>query len=151
MKVLYRLFGKILMLIGIVLFLFPLSAFSYWIGHPDGIIIPSPTEIAILSLNPAFGFILFYCGYLIHTRFREVPLFLIDQNGLIHSAFEWKKGFETDLYCTLCELVVSTSQTSQETVHVGYKIAIAEAATCKDCCSKKGGAILEAMVHNRSY
>lgn len=150
-RYLYRVVGKILMLIGIVLFLFPISVFNYWIEHPEGIILPSLSEIIIQSLYPVFGFFLFYSGYLINIRFREKPLYLIDRKGIIHSAFEWKKGNETGLYCTLCERIASVNQTSQETAYAGYKIAIAKTATCRECCRRKGGVILEAMAHNRSY
>ncbi len=151
----FRLVGKILASIGVILLLFPIVVGLFWFAYmndpynppymyipPEGIF----TMIGIFSV----GFILTSAGMVVLRRYRKVRPFFIKGGGPIHSADAWKKGSESGLFLTSCGFVLSINEESNATAHIGYRIINAERATCRDCALAEGSGILERASHGRS-
>ena len=148
----YRLIGKLLLFIGMIILLFPISvpySWIVWSGFPPAI--PNPSTPLIIAAFLLLGFIIAFIGATIQTRFREKNLFLTKFGETIHSGNIWKKKSEWGLFLTSCERVVSINQESKETAHVGYRIIKANRATCSDCIRREVKAILDRVTHRRSY
>ena len=132
---LYRLIGRFLVYIGIIILLLPfISLFS---------------NILTFFTYLFFGFIMVFSGATIQRRFREIKPFLTKFGEPIHSARIWNKGSESGLYLTSCERVVSINQESKATAHVGYRIAVAKRATCRDCILSEVKPIMDITTNRR--
>lgn len=145
----YRLIGRLLAFIGMLILLFPIFIISVWFLWYDSVYIPQLLEILILAGLVLLGLIVASSGVIIHRRFREIGPFLTKDGEPIHSGNVWKKGTEPGLFLTSCERVVSIYQDSRETAHVGYRTVIAKRATCSDCNLRKGRAILDSVPYGR--
>lgn len=146
----YREYGSMLSLIGVVMLLIYTIVAIYLWEHP---IIPygfhSDPRTAIIFVFLPLGLFLTFWGVIIRNIFGEKSKFLTKDGELIHSVISWYKSSESGLYLTSCGQMVSINQDSEETTHVGYKIISAERITCRDCAIKKGRAILERASYGR--
>ena len=146
-----RFIGKVLVFLGLIFFLIPIPAFVYWIGNPYDAFVPQFSDILILGGLIFLGVIIASGGVKIILRFEEVQPFLTRGGEYVHSAEIWKKVNESGLYLTSCGRVVSINQTSKATAHVGYRLATAERATCRDCNLRDGSAIMDAVTSERGW
>ncbi len=139
----YRVIGNVLTLIGIVFVLIPVLGLFFAFTLPGGPFFPPPEIIPILIGLVVIGFGLAYSGDNVHRKGSAVQQHLTKAGEPIHSAKTWGKEVEPGLYLTSCGQVVSINQESKETAHVGYHIAVAKRATCRDCFLKQGKALIE--------
>jgi hypothetical protein len=138
----YRLVGKALTYIGMMILLSPFFPFL-----PSYVVSDILTYTGFLFL----GFIMACSGVIIHRRFREMMPFLTKSGESIHSGKTWKKGSESGLFLTSCERVVSINPESRETTDVGYRLVSAEGSTCRGCNMRAGRILLEGSGKRRSY
>ena len=134
---LYRLIGRLLVYIGIIILLLPFIALY--------------STILIFSSCLLFGFIITFSGATILSKFRETKPFLTKSGEMIHSGRVWNKGSESGLYLTSCERVVSINQESEETAHVGYRLVAAKRATCRDCILSEVKTIMDKTTNRRRH
>ena len=150
----YREYGNLLTAIGLALFLTYLAIFSYWLRNPITysmlLYAIDPVTLAIRGFLP-LGLVLICGGIVIRRKYSEGTLFLTRADESIHSARPWYQGSESGLYMTSCGLVVSTNETSNDTVHVGYRIVSAKQATHGDCVVKEGKDVLDGSSKRRSW
>ncbi|MHA2353027.1 MAG: hypothetical protein ACXAC0_08220 [Candidatus Thorarchaeota archaeon] len=151
-KRLLRLIGKVLVIIGIPIFVL-MSYGVYFAITYTGEYGPLPSQyyqdIAILPLFMILDICAISIGVILLKRFKESIPFLIKDGGPIHSGKPWKKEPESGLYLTSCGLVVSINLESRVTAHVGYKLIPAERATHRDCALREGRAIMDSGASGR--
>ncbi len=146
----YRLIGKILAIIGMILVLFPVLVISY-ANNPlntPSMIISHQGTLGFIGLI-WFGLILTFSGLQIYKRYRKSMLFFIKDGGPIHSGDPWKKSSESGLFLTSCGFVLSINQESNATSHIGYKIVTADRTSCKDCALREGRVIIQSGASGR--
>ncbi|MFW9964644.1 MAG: hypothetical protein ACFFCX_13830 [Candidatus Sifarchaeia archaeon] len=151
---LYRLFGKILAFIGMMLILVPLVTGIYIFADANNPLRPptmvfSSEGIPIMVGIISFGFMVTYLGMLIHKDHRTEKPFFIKDGGPIHSGEPWTKSSEIGLFLTNCGLVISINQESNATSHSGYRTITAERVTCSDCVHREGRFVLDRALHAR--
>ncbi len=150
----YREYGSLLTAIGLTLFLTYIIIASYWLRNPITFsrffYANDPSTIVIRSFLP-LGLVLTCSGMVIRRKYSEGSVFLTRADESIHSGRPWYQGPESGLYMTSCGLVVSTNETSNATVHVGYKIVSVKKATHGDCVTKEGKDVLDGSSKRRSW
>ena len=147
---LYRIIGKVMVIIGIPLLVF-ISFGIFYSASFTGVYAPSRLEVMLLLLFFLVALGLTYFGFHIIITFQEKALFLTRVDEPIHSVEPWKKVPEPGLFLTSCGLIVSTSSESEETAYVGFTMISAEHATCSDCIVRSGKRVLEKSFLRRSY
>ncbi len=145
----YHLLSRVLIYIGVIVCLIPVSALIIEIVTFNGAFFrPSSNTLNLIGLILP-GLIMTYAGMSIQRGFRKARIFLTKGGESIHLAEVWKKGTELGLYLTSCGKVVSINQVSKGTAHVGYRIVTTKDTTCRDCSLREGRAILDRAAHTR--
>jgi len=145
-----RLLGRTLICIGVLICLIPVSAVIIEFVNFNGAFFQLSSNVRNLIGFIFPGFIVASVGVIVLRGFGKAGIFVTKGGEFIHSAKVWKKGTESGLYLTSCGLVVSINQASEGTAHVGYRIATARGATCRDCRSRDGRIILDSAVRRET-
>jgi len=149
---LYRLFGKVVAVIGAIIFFFNILLIIHLLGLNQGEYLPQFSDlIPSFLVVTALGLSLVCIGAAISNQFIETKPMVAKDGGPIHSAKTWKQDSELGLFLTSCETVVSINQESGATAHVGYHLVSAKRATCSDCVRREGKAILNTQTFRREH
>ena len=147
----YRSIGEGVAYIGLVMFLISVIVVAYWMKLGPIVYASQGSNVILLEIIAILGFFMTSIGLIVNRPIREKETFLAKGGESIHSCTIWNKGNESGLYLTTCEIIVSINQESEATGNVGYKIVPAKEATCSDCSTRKGKAVLDIHAHGRAY
>ena len=145
----YRSIGEGVAISGLLMVLIPVYFILYWMRLGPVVYASQWSNVISLEIIAILGFFMISIGLIVNRPIREMETFLAKGGGPIHSCKIWKKGTESGLFLTTCELVLSINQESRETGHVGYRIVPAKRATCSDCSKRKGKVILDSVAKRR--
>ena len=146
----YRSIGEGVAYIGLVMFLISIYVVIYWMRLGPIVYAYQRSNVISFEITGILGLFMISIGLFANRSVRGKETFLAKGGGPIHSCTIWKKGNESGVYLTTCEITVSVNQDSTATGNVGYKIVPAKEATCSDCSIRKGKVILDSVAKRRS-
>ncbi|MCK5266033.1 MAG: hypothetical protein KAR03_10540 [Candidatus Thorarchaeota archaeon] len=145
----YGSIGEITAIIGLVMFFIPVYFALFWMRFNRVVFASQGPDVIFLEIIAILGLFMIGIGLFVNRPKREREIFLAKGGGPIHSCTNWKKGNESGVYLTTCEIIVSINPDSKATGNVGYKIVPAKEATCSDCSTRKGKVLLYSVAKRK--